>query len=358
VRIYTNSACTGIPVIGTAADLASPGILTVVPDDSTTTFFATATDTTNDTSACSSASVTYVEDSTGPDTVIDSAPSGTISTNTPAFAFHASEPDATFECRVTDVPIFLPCFGPFGTHMHLFPLTDGAQTFEVRAVDALGNRDATPAQASFTVDTTQPKQQELPPPVRGVLVNAIPEEGTVLVKLPGAAKAHAAATGFVPLETVGRQLPVGTTLDTKKGTVLLTAATNASGGTQDGHFSKGLFKFGQTKKNPLTTLSMTGGSLNACSKLPRGGSRKVTATRTRRRTLFSNVRGRFRTRGRNSTATVRGTQWTMTDTCSGTRTTVKTGSVKVRDFTLRKTKIVKAGHSYLARAPKVKKKRR
>jgi ferric-dicitrate binding protein FerR (iron transport regulator) len=81
------------------------------------------------------------------------------------------------------------------------------------------------------------------------------------------------------------------------------------------------------------------------------------AARKRRRTLFSNVKGRFRTRGRNSTATVRGTQWTMTDTCTGTRTTVKTGSVQVHDFTLRKVRIVRAGHSYLARAPLRKKKR-
>ena len=97
---------------------------------------------------------------------------------------------------------------------------------------------------------------------------------------------------------------------------------------------------------------MTGSGLNACSKLPPGGSAKVAAAKRRRRSLFSNVKGRFRTRGRNSTATVRGTVWQMTDTCSGTRTAVTRGSVTVRDFTLRKTKVVKAGHSYFARAPK------
>jgi hypothetical protein len=41
----------------------------------------------------------------------------------------------------------------------------------------------------------------------------------------------------------------------------------------------------------------------------------------------------------------------MTDTCSGTRTTVLSGAVQVRNFTLRKTKTVKAGHSYFARVP-------
>ncbi|MEA2466972.1 MAG: hypothetical protein QOJ57_1098 [Thermoleophilaceae bacterium] len=266
VNLYTNAACSGAPAgTDTAANFPAPGIGVTVADDSTTTFFATATDMANNASACSASSVTYVEDST---------------------------------------PV-------------------------------------------------------LPPPVRGRTVNAIPERGKVLVKLPAGAgaKAHAAATGFVPLETIGRQIPVGATLDTTKGTVLLTAAANSSGKTQDGHFSRGLFNIGQGRKNALTTLSMTGGSLNSCSKLPRGGARKeAVAAKRKRRTLFSNVKGRFRTRGRNSSATVRGTAWTMTDTCSGTLTKVQKGSVEVRDFRLRRTRLVRAGHSYLAHAPLRKKK--
>jgi hypothetical protein len=191
----------------------------------------------------------------------------------------------------------------------------------------------------------------LPPPTRGETVNAVPQKGTVLVKLPPAAagKAHAAASGFVPLESLGRQIPVGSTLDTKKGTVRLFSATNDSGGTQRGDFSKGLFNIGQGRKNPLTTLSMTGGGLKSCGKVPRGGSPKpVASAKRKRRSLFSNVKGRFRVRGRNSAATVRGTSFTVTDTCKGTLTQVKTGTVTVRDFRLRKTRTVKAGHSYLA----------
>jgi hypothetical protein len=42
----------------------------------------------------------------------------------------------------------------------------------------------------------------------------------------------------------------------------------------------------------------------------------------------------------------------MTDTCAGTLTTVTRGIVLVRDLSLRKTKVVKAGHRYLARARK------
>ena len=199
--------------------------------------------------------------------------------------------------------------------------------------------------------------KELPPPTRGSTVNVVPVKGRVLVKLPPGAASHAkdawtraAAAGFVPLESIGRQIPVGSLLDTKKGTVRLFSATNNAGATQHGDFSRGQFRVGQPRKSPLTTVSMTGGGLKACGvKLPHGGAPKVRAAGKHRRSLFSNVKGRFRTRGRNSTATVRGTQFTVTDSCTGTLTKVKKGSVKVRDLWKRKTLVVKAGHSYLAR---------
>jgi hypothetical protein len=203
------------------------------------------------------------------------------------------------------------------------------------------------------------KPGALAPPTEGSTVNAVPTKGKVLVKLPpgsaGKAKdawTRAAAAGFVPLESLGRQIPVGSTLDTTKGTVRLFSATNNTGKTQNGDFSRGLFSIGQGRKNPLTTISMSGGGLKSCGKVPSGGSPKqavATAAKRKRRSLFSNVHGRFRTRGRNSAATVRGTSFTMTDTCAGTLTQVRTGTVSVRDFVLRKTRKVKAGHSYFAR---------
>jgi hypothetical protein len=234
--------------------------------------------------------------------------------------------------------------GPFGV-----AVTAGERDYLI--ADSFNNR------IRF-VDARDPPA--LPPPTRGQTVNAVPETGTVLVKVPGAGKraagkAHAAANRFVPLQSIGAQIPVGSTLDTSKGTVHLFTAKNAAHALQDGHFNGGLFVIGQGKKNPLTTLSMTGGGFNACSKLPPGGSRKeqaAAAKKKRKRRLFSNVKGRFRARGRNSTATTRGTKFTVTDTCAGTRTTVTRGSVVVRDLTLKKNRTVKRGHSYLAKPPK------
>jgi hypothetical protein len=179
----------------------------------------------------------------------------------------------------------------------------------------------------------------LVPPAIGKTANAKSVKGTVRVKLKGASK-------FVPLDAE-KAVPVGSTFDTTNGTVALDTSAGAGKPLQHGEFNGGVFKVQQSSKNPLTTLSMSGGSLDKCGRrVPQGG-----AAKRRSRSLFSNVKGRFRTRGRNSAATVRGTRWTMTDSCKGTLTIVKQGSVVVRDFTLRKNKTLKTGQRYLAKPP-------
>jgi hypothetical protein len=188
--------------------------------------------------------------------------------------------------------------------------------------------------------------------VIGVSAAAAVEKGVVLIKLPGP------GNRFVPLTGDVRSIPFGSTVDATKGQVRMTTAADATGKAQVGHFGQGRFIVKQGRKNPLTTLQMSGGNLKACqTKLPRGGAPKATAAARRGRRLFSNVKGRFRTRGRNSSATVRGTQWLQKDTCAGTKTTVMKGSVVVRDLRLRKNHVVKAGHSYFARSKPLKKRR-
>ncbi len=48
-------------------------------------------------------------------------------------------------------------------------------------------------------------------------------------------------------------------------------------------------------------------------------------------------------------ATVRGTRWVTTDTCKGTRTTVTSGSVSVRNLQTERIVVVRKGKCYLAR---------
>jgi hypothetical protein len=93
----------------------------------------------------------FTVDATPPSTTINSGPSGTTNDPTPTFAF-SSEPGATFQCSV-DSGVFAACSSPQTTAQ----LSDGPHTFSVRATDSVGNVDPTPAQRSFTVDTSIPQ---------------------------------------------------------------------------------------------------------------------------------------------------------------------------------------------------------
>ena len=97
------------------------------------------------------ASRSFTVDTAAPDTTIDSGPSGPTSDATPTFAFSASQPGSTFECRV-DAGAWASCSSSHTTAA----LSDGPHTFEVRTTDPAGNVDPTPASRSFTVDTTGP----------------------------------------------------------------------------------------------------------------------------------------------------------------------------------------------------------
>jgi hypothetical protein len=92
----------------------------------------------------------FTVDTTAPDTSVTSGAAGPTADNTPAFGFEASE-SSTFECRV-DAAEFVACAPPFTSA----PLADGSHTFNVRAIDALGHTDATPAERTFAVDTVAP----------------------------------------------------------------------------------------------------------------------------------------------------------------------------------------------------------
>jgi hypothetical protein len=176
----------------------------------------------------------------------------------------------------------------------------------------------------------------LPPPVVGKKVNVLPARGTVKIRRPG-------ASSFKRLRA-GQQLPVGTSVDVTKGKVTLVAAANRKGATMQGGFYDGTFKVRQTKgAKPLTTLGLT-------DKLSCGsGNASTAAKRRRKRRLWGDGSGRFRTSGSYSSATVRGTRWLVEDTCTSTTTRVKRGTVTVRDFARRKNVVVKAGQTYVAR---------
>jgi hypothetical protein len=95
-------------------------------------------------------------------------------------------------------------------------------------------------------------------------------------------------------------------------------------------------------------MALNGGDFAACGGAGKADARTAGSSRRVRR-LRANGRGRFRTRGRYSTATVRGTNWTTEDRCNGTLTRVSSGVVVVRDLVRRRTVRLRARQSYLAR---------
>ena len=93
----------------------------------------------------------------GTQTTITGGPTGTTSDSTPTFTFISSETGSTFQCRV-DAGAFTACTTPFTTAA----LADGTHTFEVRATDAVGNTDASPAARTFTIATATPPPPAVP----------------------------------------------------------------------------------------------------------------------------------------------------------------------------------------------------
>ena len=93
-----------------------------------------------------------VADTTPPESTITNHDVGeTISSTSATFEFAANEP-ATFECSL-DAAQFAHCSSPTSYS----GVADGSHTFLVRAIDAAGNTDPTPAEQSWTVDTTPPE---------------------------------------------------------------------------------------------------------------------------------------------------------------------------------------------------------
>jgi hypothetical protein len=160
VKLYENASCQGTPdATGTAAEFTGAGIAVSVPDDSTTTLSAQAADEVGNDSGCSDP-FDYREDSTAPETQIDSGPTGDISDPTPTFTFSAADEGSSFRCRFDSDP-FAACSGPGASHTPSSPLSDGRHTFQVRAIDAAQNSDQSPASSDFTVDTTAPAAPQI-----------------------------------------------------------------------------------------------------------------------------------------------------------------------------------------------------
>ncbi|MBJ7470945.1 MAG: hypothetical protein JHD16_06560 [Solirubrobacteraceae bacterium] len=185
--------------------------------------------------------------------------------------------------------------------------------------------------------------QAPPVPVQNRSIVAVPVSGDVFVRI-------GKTDEYRELET-GEALPVGTVLDTSDGRVQLVSAIGR--GQQSAWFWGGTFSINQPKGSAgYVEVRLFGRPTCKAPKTKTTAKRSAAQKKTKRKKrprAWGDGKGKFRTKGVNSTASVRGTKWLVEERCSGTFTRVARGSVSVRDFTKRKTVIVRAPKSYLAR---------
>ncbi|MDP1849895.1 MAG: PKD domain-containing protein [Solirubrobacteraceae bacterium] len=274
--------------------------------------------------------------------------------------------------------------GPTPTHVYASP---GVRTALLAVTDADGTSTATLwtgtralrnggpsalAARSFTVAAAAAPGPP-PRPHVGRSVTVAAERGRILVRVPGSRR-------YVPIESL-TEIPLGSIIDARKGRARITTEVDArTGRTQSSLFYDWFFRILQTSgRKPITEARLVKGSFRGCA--PRrarsasvpafspssiaavaaaaGELRAQSAAKRKRskrkvRQLWGRGNGSFRTGGKRSSATVRGTWWLVQDRCDATITRVKVGRVDVRDFRLRKTIRLRAKTrrtTYFAKAP-------
>lgn len=118
--------------------------------DGSHTFQVRATDGVGNQDA-SPASFTFTVDATAPNTTIDTNPSDPSTSADATFTFSGNDGSGvgglTFQCKL-DAASFSSCTSP----QNLMGLSAGSHTFQVRATDAVGNTDASPASYTWQIN--------------------------------------------------------------------------------------------------------------------------------------------------------------------------------------------------------------
>lgn len=98
----------------------------------------------------SPAEATWTVDTLAPETTIVAGPPATGGSSYATFEFSSSEANGTFECAL-DGAAFTGCESPWTSA----ELGSGSHTFEVRAIDAAGNVDPSPASATWSLGSIE-----------------------------------------------------------------------------------------------------------------------------------------------------------------------------------------------------------
>jgi hypothetical protein len=153
-------------------------------------------------------------------------------------------------------------------------------------------------------------------------------------------------------DLLGRQrIPIGSTIDPEDGVVQLTTASDRGSRRKHVSASGGRFTVRQRGGRRAVTRLWPSGRLPDCR---RASTQRATANRAARSTarklrIRAKGKGRVEVRGRYSIGGSFGTSWITEDRCDGTLTTVRSGTVRVRDLRRGRTVLVRRGHRYLAK---------
>jgi hypothetical protein len=243
--------------------------------------------------------------------------------------------------------------------------------YEERLVASNGDGTVYGPEQLFTTGKDRPP----PPPVLGKAVDVSVASGQVWIKAPpgktfggagdnvsASAAALGKGQGFIPL-TEARQIPIGSEIDTQHGTINLVTAGLSIGKTQTATVTGGVYQTTQIAKGinkGLTNLKLVYGAFQGGPTLqkcmaPKRKSKAADAQIAKvnlsiLQTLRASATGLFRVIGRYAAATIRGTIWSTSDLCSGTRIRAIRDTVLVQDFVRHKTILLHPGQSYLALA--------
>ena len=233
------------------------------------------------------------------------------------------------------------------------PSTAGSYTFTVAASNGI-TADAEQEVTLQVIEAPQPQPQPpaapqvlagpsgLPPPVAGQSVNLDPVGGVVKTKCPG--------NGDFSMIKVAVQIPISCTVDTRDGTVDLTASKGSSGETQSAFFWGGIFGVGQEAGDDKQAVMTLAGRLECEKRKLSKNGRVMLRSRGAGRRLWGSGKGDYTTAGSHGAATVRGTTWLVADRCDGsTLFKVAEGTVWVSDFVKDTQVVLQAGDSYVAR---------
>lgn len=102
-------------------------------------------------------------DTVPPTTTITGAPAALTNAGSAFFTLSASKPGSSFSCQL-DAGEWAPCSSSVG----YTNLNDATHTFRARATDSVGNVQTSPAQDTWTVDTTPPGTTITSSPAQGI----------------------------------------------------------------------------------------------------------------------------------------------------------------------------------------------